>query len=68
MKRIYCAALIGLFAIGLQGCVSTIVGAVVDTTIEVAKVPFKVGGAIIDVATGDKKDDKKDGDKNPDKK
>jgi hypothetical protein len=42
----------------LQGCVSTIVGAVVDTTIEVVKIPFKVGGAIIDAASS-KEDDKK---------
>jgi hypothetical protein len=49
--------LIALSALlSLQGCVSTIVGAVVDTTIEVAKVPFKVGGAIVDMATSDKDD------------
>ncbi len=40
----------------MQGCVSTIVGAVVDTTIEVVKVPFKVGGAIIDMTSSDKDD------------
>ena len=42
----------------LQGCVGTIVGAVVDTTIEVVKVPFKVGKAVVDVATDD--DEKKE--------
>ncbi|MES2206482.1 MAG: NF038104 family lipoprotein [Pseudomonadota bacterium] len=41
----------------LQGCVGTLVGAVVDTTIEVVKIPFKVGKAAVDVVTGD--DDKK---------
>ena len=40
----------------LNACVGKIVGAAVDTTIEVAKVPFKVAGAAIDVASGD--DDK----------
>ena len=35
-----------------SACVSTVVGAVVDTAIEVAKVPFKVAGAVIDVASG----------------
>lgn len=40
-------------ALGLQGCVGTIVGAAVDTTIEVAKVPFKVAGAAVDVVTDD---------------
>ena len=39
--------------VALQGCVSTIVGTAVDTTIEVAKVPFKVAGAVVDVATDD---------------
>ncbi len=41
----------------VSGCVGTIVGAAVDTTIEVVKVPFKVAGAAIDVATPDKDDD-----------
>lgn len=40
-----------------SGCVGTIVGAAVDVAVETAKVPFKVGGAVIDVATGD--DDEK---------
>ncbi|MGB8337734.1 MAG: NF038104 family lipoprotein [Burkholderiales bacterium] len=43
----------------MQGCASTIVGAVVDTAIEVVKVPFKVGGAIIDAASSGKEEDKK---------
>ena len=38
----------------LSGC-STIVGAAIDTSIEVAKIPFKVGGAVIDMATPNKK-------------
>lgn len=42
-----------VLALGLSACVSTVVGTVVDTTIEVVKVPFKVGGAVIDVVTGD---------------
>lgn len=40
-------------ALNLSACLGTVVGAVVDTTIEIVKVPFKVGGAVIDVATGD---------------
>jgi hypothetical protein len=43
----------------LQGCVGTLVGAVVDTTIEVVKIPFKVGKAAVDVVAGDDDDDKK---------
>ena len=37
----------------LQGCVGSLVGAAVDTTIEVAKVPFKVAGAAVDIVTDD---------------
>ena len=40
-------------AIGMQSCVGTIVGAAVDTTIEVVKVPFKVVGAAVDLAVPD---------------
>jgi len=47
----------------LSGCVGRIVGAAVDTTIEVAKVPFKVGAAAVDVATPDKKKQSKSGSK-----
>ena len=41
----------------LSGCVGTLVGAAVDTTIEVAKVPFKVAGAVIDLAVPDDDED-----------
>ena len=37
-------------------CVGTIVGVAVDTTIEVAKVPFKVVGAAVDLAVPDDED------------
>ncbi len=43
----------------LQSCVGMIVGAVVDTTIEVVKVPFKIAGAAADLAVPDKPDDDK---------
>lgn len=41
----------------LSGCVGVVVGAVVDTTIEVVKVPFKVAGAAVDVIVPDGDDD-----------
>lgn len=41
----------------LQGCVSMVVGAATDTAIAVAKVPFKVGGAIIDAVSDDEEED-----------
>jgi hypothetical protein len=40
----------------LFSCVGAVVGAVVDTTIEVAKVPFKVAGAAVDLAVPDDDD------------
>jgi len=49
-------------SLSLQACLGTIVGTTADVAIEVAKIPFKVGGAVIDVAKGDgksKKDRKK---------
>lgn len=53
---------LGLLAL-TSGCIGTVVGQTTSAAIEVAKVPFKVGGAVIDVASGDddkKKDDKDD--------
>jgi hypothetical protein len=41
----------------LSGCVGTVVGAAVDVTIEAAKIPFKVAGAVVDLATTEKKED-----------
>jgi hypothetical protein len=35
----------------------TVVGTAVDVTLEVAKVPFKVAGAVVDVATPDDDDE-----------
>jgi len=37
----------------LQGCLGTVVGATADVAIEVVKIPFKVGGAVVDVVNGD---------------
>lgn len=41
----------------LSNCVGAVVGAAVDTTIEVAKVPFKVGGAAVDLIVPDGDED-----------
>ena len=51
------AFLTGITCLLLTGCVGTIVGSAVDLTVEAAKVPFKVGGAVVDVANGDDDDD-----------
>lgn len=53
-------SLISVLALSMQGCVGLLIDTAVDTTIAVAKVPFKVGGAVVDVVTGDDDDDKKD--------
>lgn len=45
--------LVSILCLGLPGCVGAIVATAVDTTIAVAKVPFKVAGAVVDVATED---------------
>lgn len=41
----------------LFSCVGAVVGAAVDTTIEVVKIPFKVAGAAVDLAVPDDDDD-----------
>ena len=53
MNRISLALLALVLACGLSGCAGAIVGAAADVAIETAKIPFKVGGAVIDVATDD---------------
>ena len=49
-----------MLCLSATGCIGTVVGAVVDTTIEVIKIPFKVGAAVIDVATDDEFTDSAD--------
>lgn len=39
--------------VALSGCVGTVVGTAVDTAIEIVKIPFKAGAAVIDVVTPD---------------
>jgi hypothetical protein len=48
--------LVLVVALSLQGCVGLLIGTATDATIAVAKVPFKVGGAVLDVVTGDDED------------
>jgi len=50
-------ALVVVAALLVQGCVGTVVGAATDVAIEVVKVPFKVTGAVIDVAADDDEDE-----------
>jgi len=54
LKRVITLALLGLL---LSGCLGAVVGTAVDVTLEVAKVPFKVAGAAIDVVTSDDNDE-----------
>jgi hypothetical protein len=57
MRQIQILLLVCLFAIGPIGCVGTVISAVADATIAVAKVPFKAGAAVVDVAIPDDDDD-----------
>lgn len=52
LKKLKLLLLIPLF-LSMSACIGTVIGAVVDTTIEVVKIPFKVVGAAVDVVTGD---------------
>ena len=49
-----------LLSLALTACLGTVVGTAVDVTLEVAKVPFKVAGAVVDVATPEEDDDDED--------
>lgn len=46
--------------IALSSCVGAVIGTAVDATVEVAKVPFKVAGAAVDVIVPDDDDDNDD--------
>jgi hypothetical protein len=46
-----------VLSLPLTACLGAVVGTAVDVTLEVAKVPFKVAGAIVDVATPEEDDD-----------
>jgi len=68
MKSYYLKSLLVFFILSTQSaCVGKVIDAAVDTTISVAKVPFKVAGAAVDVVAGDGKKDKDKKDKDDDK-
>lgn len=61
MKHFYRTLLLAsLLVFTINGCVSTVIGVATDAAIGVAKVPFKVGGAVVDVVTDDDDDDNDD--------
>ena len=68
MKSYYLKSILVFFILSTQSaCVGKVIDAAVDTTISVAKVPFKVAGAAVDVVAGDGKKDKDKKDKDDDK-
>ena len=54
--RFCCAIVLISMTVGTSGCVGSIIEAATDATLAVAKAPFKVGGAIVDVVDGDDDD------------
>ncbi len=56
MRRHWRALLPVLLAALLTGCLGTVVGTTADVAIGVGKLPFKVAGAAVEVATGDDED------------
>ena len=50
------AIFLGCLLVCMSGCVGTIIETATDATLAVAKAPFKVGGAIVDVVSGDEDD------------
>ncbi|MDG1904214.1 MAG: NF038104 family lipoprotein [Arenicella sp.] len=57
MKPLYRLFYVLVLSLSLTACIGTAVGLVVDTAIEVVKIPFKVGAAVVDVVGGDDDDD-----------
>ena len=58
MKKLKLLLVLAAISMSLSGCLGFIVGSAVDVGIAVAKVPFKVTKAAVDVLTDDD-DDKK---------
>jgi len=46
----------GLLILALTGCAGALIETTTDAALAVAKAPFKAGGAIVDVVTGDDDD------------
>ena len=61
MNRVRVRVLIAApLMLSLTACLGMVVGTAVDVSLEVAKVPFKVAGAAIDVVTDDEEDKDED--------
>jgi hypothetical protein len=50
-------AVAALLACSLTACVGTLVETTTDAALAVAKVPFKAGGAIVDIVSAEPDDD-----------
>lgn len=60
LKRLSAAILLTLLVLNSTGCVGTVISLTTDAAIEVAKVPFKVGGAVVDVISSDEEDEEEE--------
>ncbi len=60
-RRIAIVTLLAIMTTGNVACIGTAIEATTDAAIAVGKIPFKVGEAVVDVATDD--DEEKDQDK-----
>lgn len=56
LRSLSVCLIVSVSTILLTGCLGTVIGTAADAVIEVGKVPFKVGGAVVDGVTND--DDK----------
>ncbi len=57
MKQLSRVVIMFMLSLSLSGCLGLIVGSAIDIGLEVAKVPFKVAKAAVNVVSSD--DDKK---------
>ena len=49
--------ILSLLLVSLVGCAGTIIETATDAAVAVAKVPFKVGGAVVDAVTDDEEEE-----------
>lgn len=60
LKRATLIALLTVMSAANAGCIGTAIEATTDAAIAVGKIPFKVGEAVVDVATDDEKEKDED--------
>lgn len=62
LRHVVVVSFLSLSSLSLTGCIGQAIETTTDAVIAVGKVPFKVGGAVVDVVAGDDDDKKQEDD------